>query len=1588
MSQTADSAEADLFDIITAPAVVSAGEDTLTVELDAAGAAALAALAVRLGLGVDAIWRAAWALVLARLFGTTEVRIGRPARGDAGTPWIAKKIDVPASGDLLSWLGTVAAADQAPAEGGPAPQTAQTAWDDGEGVPVEEDGPALIWHTRVKNGAAGAAGEHAHGAAAVARFTGARIDRATATRLGEFLRTVVMALVAPGARLEAISPLPAAERARVVEEWNRTRTEYRTEATVHGLFREQAAAHPERIALLWDGGQLTYGELDRWSDALAERLIATGVDIDQPVALCIERSPEAIVAALGILKAGGAYLPLDPDHPSDRLAFAVTDASARVLVIRRARASTLSTLTAHTVFVDDGTTGPTSPAVPHVERATPRTRAYVMYTSGSTGLPKGVQIEHRSILRLVGRVSYVRLDAETRFLHAAPLGFDASTLELWGPLLHGGACVIYRDPVPTGKGLARVITTHGVTTAWLTAALFNSVVDEDPRLLSGLGQLYTGGEALSPSHIRRALDALPATQLVNGYGPTECTTFTTTYSIPRDIPADTPIPIGSPIADTQVYVLNRAGQPVPVGIVGELYVGGLGVARGYLARPELDAERFVPDHLGGSAGGGSPRLYRTGDRVRWRPDGTIDFLGRADGQVKLRGFRIELGEIEARLGALPGVSACAVMVRSDGPTGKRLVAYVVPEPGASGGDATSPPTLRTQLSRTLPDFMVPAVFVTLSALPVTRNGKLDRAKLPAPTNARPELAQPYRAPSGDREAAICRAFSELLGVERVGALDGFFELGGNSLLSLRLIARLREAGFPELSPATFFAAPTPAALARAIDGDALPARGPRTRRRAAGEARAASRASGDGREPIAIIGMAGRFPGAGDVEAFWANLCAGKESIRWFRPDELDPSIPAAHRADPSYVAARGVIDGVELFDAGFFGISPLEAQLMDPQQRHFLEMSWHALEHAGYVPETTPGPIGIWGGMYNATYFQRHLLPRPDVVNRLGELAVMLGNEKDYVTSRVAHRLGLTGPAISVHTACSTSLVAAAMAMDSLRNGGCDIALAGGVSITCPPNSGYFYQEGTMSSVDGHTRTFDVEAAGTVFSDGIGIVALRRLSDAIADGDTIYAVMLSVGVNNDGSERASFTAPSPEGQAQVIAAAHDAAGIDPRTLSYIEAHGTATPLGDPIEIEGLTRAFHRHTQERGFCAIGSLKTNIGHLVIAAGAASLIKTALALSRRTLPPSINFTQPTSKIDFARTPFRVQTQLTPWPESAGPRRAGVSAFGFGGTNAHAVLEEAPPQVRSTPALRTAELVMVSARSAPALAEASANLARFLEASPAGDSTLLADVAHTLQVGRRGFSHRRYVVASSAAEAARLLMTPEPNKAGGRELAAELPSVGFLCPGQGAQYARMGWGLYHAEPAFRAAYDECCAILEAHTAPPGGGDPRQVLFSEDPQALVPTSVTQPAIFTLEYALAQMWMSWGVKPTALIGHSVGEWVCAALAEVMPLGDALGLVHERGRRMQEMPAGSMLSVRLPAEEVTPRLPAGVVIAAENAPGLCVASGPTDLIARLEAELTAAGVAARRLVTSHAFHSPMMDPVIEPMAAKVAAIRL
>ncbi|RTQ36680.1 amino acid adenylation domain-containing protein [Variovorax gossypii] len=1376
----------------------------------------------------------------------------------------------------------------------------------------------------------------------------------------------------PDAALGDIRTLPRAESADQLGAWNIALSPIDSALTVPAVFALQAAATPQAIALAQGEAQMSYSELDQRSDDLARRLQTLGVHAGDNVGMLLDRSMAAIVAQLGILKAGAAYVPVPTDYPPERIAYMLDEAGAHHVLTAQEHRHLIPPH--HGVFLVDEHQDNENRGSWNFPAIDAESVAYVMYTSGSTGTPKGIEICHRSILRLVVGVDYVSLTPGLAMLHAAPLGFDAATLEIWGPLLNGGCCVIHDERVPTGAGLARTIARHGVHTAWLTAALFNAVVDDDPAHLSGLLHLFTGGEALSVPHVRRALAALPGLALSNGYGPTECTTFAATHRIASPLPEDLrSVPLGRPIKDTVLRVLSPSMALLPTGFVGELCIGGHGLARGYLRQPALSAERFVADPFGGPG----DRLYRTGDLARWLPDGTIEFIGRRDGQVKIHGHRIETGEVEAAILAHPGVQSCAVVARPDGSGQLRLVAYLVSH---SGEEKLSWEALRAHLGERLPAAMVPAAQVWLERLPVTPNGKLDRKALPEPAGERPELAQPFEEARGAIEQQVCDAFARALRISKVGRNDNFFDLGGDSLLVLQVLADLRRGSGTPLSTNLFFRNPTPKAMGARMQ----PAGDQPATAAAAGfkdRSTAAATLPHDAlHDAVALVGTAGRFPGAADVEQFWDNLVAGRDTISFFDDATLDAGIGEALRNDPAYVRARGVIDGIENFDAAFFGIGPKEAQLMDPQQRVFLEICWECLERAGYVPDAAPGPVGVYAGMYNATYHQRHVSTRPDLVEPVGEFQVMLANEKDYITTRVANRLNLTGPAVSVHTACSTSLVAVAHAFHALRTGQCYMALAGGASVTCPPRSGYLYNEGSMLSPDGHTRSFDAQARGTVFSDGAAVVLLKRLADAQADGDTIYAVLRSACVNNDGGAKASFTAPSVDGQAAVIRAALAAADVDARSISYVEAHGTATPMGDPIEVEALAVAYAEHTDALGYCTLGSVKSNVGHMVTAAGAAGLIKTALALHHEQIPPTVHFSAPNPSIDFARTPFHVTSSLQQWPRAAQPRRAGVSSFGVGGTNAHVIVEEAPPRPVSPPATGE-QVLLLSARSETALAAAAGQLASHLEGHP---ELPLADVAHTLAVGRKAHAFRRAVVAGSTSDAvASLRDTGSTGTVSGRAASSE-PQLVLMFPGQGAQYAGMGRNLRANDPVFAAAFDDCMAALEGVT----DFDLRERMFSDDPQALSPTAATQPAIFALEYALARRLLALGARPHALIGHSVGEFVAAVIAGVMRLEDAARLVARRGALMQAQPAGAMLSVRLGAAQLIERLGPQLSLASENGPTACVAAGPFDAIAALQSALEADGIPSRPLQTSHAFHSAMMDAAVAPFEALVAKVAL
>ncbi|GAB3356723.1 amino acid adenylation domain-containing protein [Lysobacter tyrosinilyticus] len=1350
------------------------------------------------------------------------------------------------------------------------------------------------------------------------------------------------------------------------------------QACITQQIEKQAATRPDAIAVTCDGASLSYRELNERANQVAHRLRSMGVGPEVLVAIGLERSLQMVVGLLGILKSGGAYLPIDLAYPRDRVQFMFEDARPGALLTSTSQHGTLPETDVPALMLDDWSAFANEPMHDPEPSARPEDLAYVIYTSGSTGKPKGCQITHANVARLFTSTDpwygFGPSDVWT-FFHSH--AFDFSVWEIWGALIYGGRVVVVPYLVSRSpEAFHALLVREGVTVLNQTPSAFRNLIHADLAAGSDASRLALryvifGGEALELQMLRpwfeRHGDSKP--RLINMYGITETTVHVTYRPIGlTELNRNAGSVIGEPIPDLRLFVLDANLMPVRTGEEGEIYVAGAGVSRGYLNRPDLTAERFFEWR---SPDGENVRLYKTGDLSRRLDDGDLEYLGRSDHQVKIRGFRIETGEIESVLARHESVRACAVIARADRSDGDaRLVAYVVPT-----GSPASQAELRTHLAASLPDYMIPSAFVVLGALPLTENGKLDRKALPAPARQRPELAYACEPPVGPLEDLLCESFAEILAIEPVGRNDNFFDLGGDSMLATRLLHRVAQARDPSsvIPTASLFRNPTPAALAASLEGSddaAIDLQRFSSARQAGGQPVA---------EPIAIVAMAGRFPGAADVEGFWKNLCDGRDSITFFGPDELDPGVSDQDRNDPAYVPARGIIDGVEQFDAAFFGIGPKEAELMDPQQRIFLELCWECLERAGHVPDTS-GPVGVFAGMFNASYFQRHVAAHPDLIDRVGAFQVMLDNEKDFIATRVAHKLNLTGPAISVHTACSTSLVAICQAMDSLQLGQCDMALAGGITVTCPPRSGYFHQEGAMLSPDGHTRPFDAGAGGTVFCDGAAVVLLKRLSDAIDDGNQVFAVIRGGAINNDGSVKASFTAPSSEGQAAVIAMAHDRARVDPRSISYVETHGTATPLGDPIEIEGLTRAFRRSTQDVGFCRVGSVKSNVGHLVIAAGAAGVIKTALALTEGRIPATAHFTEPNPAIDFANSPFVVNAALSEWTSTDGPRRAGVSSFGVGGTNAHVVLEEAPQLPLSDAAIGP-QLLVLSARTPAALSRAAVRLADHLEQEPL---TNLADAAWTLSMGRKAFAHRTAVVADDLGNAIAQLRGPDLASTIGRTRPARQSDVVFLFPGQGATYPGMGRELYESEPAFRIAFDDCADALRTEL----GFDLSERVFSDDPESLLQTAVMQPATFAIEYALAQFWMSHGVVPAAMIGHSVGEFVAATIAGIFTLADALRLVARRGALMQAQPAGGMLSVRMPLSELTARLPEDLSLAAENAPGSCVVSGPLDVIARFQEQLEADGIACRALRTSHAFHSQMMEPVVAPFRAEAAALTL
>ena len=739
---------------------------------------------------------------------------------------------------------------------------------------------------------------------------------------------------------------------------------------------------------------------------------------------------------------------------------------------------------------------------------------------------------------------------------------------------------------------------------------------------------------------------------------------------------------------------------------------------------------------------------------------------------------------------------------------------------------------------------------------------------------------------------------------------------------------------------------------------------------------------------IAVIGLAGRFPGADSARKFWENLVAGLSGVTEVEIGKRHSSLPS----HPNYVAKTAVVKNGDCFDAKFFGIYPKQAIDLDPQHRLFLEMCWHAMEDAGYIPDNAPGRVGVFAGCHMNTYIFTRMAADPEFRASLadcfpgGGLNAEISNDKDYLATRVAYQLNLKGPSVAVQSACSTSLVAIAQACESLSSGSCDMAISGGVTVTFPQEQGYLHTEDSILSPDGTCRTFDADAKGTIFGDGVGAVVLKRVSDAITDRDDIYAVIRGWGVNNDGGDKNGYTAPSVSGQSTAIRLAHKRAAITADKITYVEAHGTGTLVGDPIEVQALTEAFRDTTDKKQFCRLGSLKTNVGHLDVAAGVSSVIKTCFSLKNRILPPVLNFRSPNPRIDFENSPFIVNTKLTPWDTDVLPRRAGVSSFGVGGTNAHVVMEEAP-EIKTSVPLRTRHIVRLSAQSQKAIDEMTEDLVSYLESNPESE---LGDISYTLMTGRKTFRFKKSIVASSVNEAAQLLRQQGSKQVINSNARTTDTPIIMMFPGQGSQHVNMASELYHSEPVFKEAMDACAKALIPHL----GIDLRELIFNTtgDSGRLDQTEIAQPSLFMISFSLGRWWQSMGVKPSMLIGHSVGEFAAAAIAGVMSLTDAARLVALRGRLMQSLPPGAMLSIQMSEQKLATILPPSLEIAAVNGPEFCVASGSTEAIESFAVELESGkhgeDIAIRRLRTSHAFHSRMMDPAIDPFEQVVREIQL
>jgi amino acid adenylation domain-containing protein len=1267
------------------------------------------------------------------------------------------------------------------------------------------------------------------------------------------------------------------------------------------------------------------------------------VEPGAPVGLCTAAEIETAVGFLAVLKARGAVVPLDPALPSRRLR-AMADGVGCSVVLVSDRTS--KTIGAGALLNLSGNPGshPEPEGVHDPERV-----AVIYHTSGSTGRPKPVALSHRSLTaRIRSMIEWFDLGPDEVVCAGSSLAFDPFLQQLFFALATGGTLwfpervALLDQPRFWDEAVAR-----GLTHLNLVPSQIEPLIARPPAGgLPSLRRVVIGGERMTPDLPARVAAACGPVAIYNMYGPTEATVDATGYCIGPDAGGGD-IPIGRPLPGCRVRVLDREMRRVPVGEAGEVCIGGAGLAIGYLGMEKETASAFVADPFGASG----ERLYRTGDIGRWLPDGNLAFLGRRDDQVKIRCQRIELGEVESAMRSFDGVTAAAAVKWDEAPGGAAVIGHFTGE--------AEPAALRAWLSERLPSAAVPVHLFHMKSLPALPSGKVDRNALP-----RPAVTRPGGRAAASVEQAIARVWADLLGVPKVDVTANLFDMGAHSLLIPRAALAIEEATGKTVSAVDMFRFPNVAALARHLSGSSIDA----------DRATPARRAVND---EIAIVGMAIRFPGSADCETFWADLMAGADRVCRPGRAELEAAgVPPRLIDHPDFVAAHAGIQGIGLFDPLPFGYSKGEAAEIDPQQRLLLELAWHALEDASCDP-AADGPVGVFAGVGFNSYLLDNLRGRIGLAGEPDRFAAVVASDKDFAATRIAYKLGLTGPALTVNSACSTALSATAMAVDSLRAGRCRAALAAAASFGMFSAHGHIWAEGSIASRAGICRPFDAEADGIVSGAGAAVLVLKRLQDAVTDGDRIYATIRGVGITNDGARKAAYSAPSVDGQAAAIRAALADASVAPGEIGFVEAHGTGTLLGDPIEVAALNAAYAG--AERGQVLLGSVKGNVGHLDAAAGMAGLVKTVLAVRHGMVPATAHFSAANPRVPFADGPFRVNGEPEPWPGPEGrPRLAGVSAFGMGGTNIHMIVGAAPELETTTPA-DPPVLVTVSAASVSVREQLAGSITERLEEP-------LAEAASAL-ARRRPMRYRRAVAAASVLDAAAALTGAGACEG---EAAGEALSIALMFPGQGAQQAGMARALYRAIPAVRAVINEAAIMLRNGPL----ADLTELLLTRQGDAtaaaaLSETERTQPALFLTEYAIARALESFGIQPMAMIGHSIGEYAAACLAEVMSFEDALRLVIARGRLMASAPRGAMLAASLQEADFAPLVErCGADLAAVNGVRQCVASGTTEQIEALAQLVAATRKPAHRLPVSHAFHSALMEPILDAFGEEAAKVRL